>query len=135
MDFPLSPPGSPLWQNWRRNRPRFFCRAIDQPLAKLGELAANLRLDVIGEQRAAVFFRECNRCPAVALRRGRPDRDSEQNAVATALKRLIYRLRQLSLFCTIRLRSTRVDHVHAALHLSALAARTDRWRASHVTTS
>src|SRR5262249_28866065 len=33
-------------------------RAVDQALAELGELAADLRLHVIGEQRAAVFVAE-----------------------------------------------------------------------------
>ena len=39
--------------------------AIDQPLAELGELAADLRLDIVGEQRAAVFFRQRDRGAAL----------------------------------------------------------------------
>src|SRR6185312_7210232 len=35
--------------------------AVDQALAELGELAADLRLDVVGEQRAAVLFGERDR--------------------------------------------------------------------------
>ena len=33
----------------------FLGRAVDQPLAELGELAADLRLDIIGQQRAAIL--------------------------------------------------------------------------------
>ncbi len=32
-----------------------FGRPVDQALAELGELAADLRLDVVGEQRAAIL--------------------------------------------------------------------------------
>src|ERR1700744_4818081 len=36
---------------------QFLGRAVDQALAELGQLAADLRLDIIGEQRAAILVR------------------------------------------------------------------------------
>src|SRR5215210_4116770 len=39
---------------------KFFGRSVDQPLAKLGELAPDLRLDVVGQERAAFIFGQCN---------------------------------------------------------------------------
>src|ERR1700733_15601217 len=52
---------------WRADRRRevlekivsdFFGGAVDQALAELGELAADLRFDVIGQQRAAILRRK-----------------------------------------------------------------------------
>ncbi len=40
-------------------------RTIDQPLAELRQLAADLRLDVVGEQRAAVLVRQGDRGAAL----------------------------------------------------------------------
>src|SRR5258708_39657428 len=40
---------------------QFLGRTVDQPLAELGELAADLRLDVVGQQSAAILFGQCHR--------------------------------------------------------------------------
>src|SRR5450759_5001069 len=40
---------------------QFLGRTVDQTLTELGQLAANLRLDVVGQQRAAVLFGQCHR--------------------------------------------------------------------------
>src|SRR5260370_34957183 len=40
---------------------QFLGRTVDQPLTELGELAADLRLDVVGQQSAAVLFGQCHR--------------------------------------------------------------------------
>src|ERR1700693_6174343 len=40
---------------------QFLGGAVDQALTELGELAADLRLDVIGQERAAVLFRQRHR--------------------------------------------------------------------------
>src|SRR5579862_6044478 len=42
-----------------------FGGAVDQALAKLRELAADLRLDVVGQQRAAVLGRKLHRGAAL----------------------------------------------------------------------
>jgi hypothetical protein len=39
-----------------------LCRTLHQALAELGELAADLGLDVVGEQRAAVLVGELDGC-------------------------------------------------------------------------
>ena len=41
-------------------------RAVDQALAELGELAADLRLDVVGEQRAAILSASVTFAPPLA---------------------------------------------------------------------
>src|ERR1700682_2135866 len=40
---------------------QFLGRTVDQPLAELGELAADLSLDVVGQQSAALLFSQCHR--------------------------------------------------------------------------
>ena len=40
--------------------------AVDQALAELGELAADLRLDIVGQQRAAVLFGSATVAPPLA---------------------------------------------------------------------
>src|ERR1700737_2399444 len=40
---------------------QFLGRTVDQPLTELGQLAADLRLDVVGQQSAAVLFGQCHR--------------------------------------------------------------------------
>src|SRR3954447_17327546 len=63
-----------LWAGLALHRPgeigeefvsQFLGRPVDQALAKLGQLAANLRLDVVAQQRAAVLFGERHRCAAL----------------------------------------------------------------------
>src|SRR6202012_2534966 len=44
---------------------QFLGRAVDQALAELGQLAADLRLDVVGQQRAAILVGERHRCAAL----------------------------------------------------------------------
>jgi hypothetical protein len=52
-----------------------LCRAVDQSLAELRQLAANLGIDIVGQKRPAIFRRELHRGaalgeagnPAVAL--------------------------------------------------------------------
>src|SRR6202451_3692323 len=41
------------------------CSAVDQPLAELGQLAADLRLDTISEQRATILVGQCHRGAAL----------------------------------------------------------------------
>src|ERR1700689_5875175 len=43
----------------------FLGRPVDQPLAELGELAADLRLDIVGQQGAAVLVRQRHRGAAL----------------------------------------------------------------------
>src|ERR1700745_2445695 len=44
---------------------QFLGRSVDQPLTELGQLAADLRLDVVSEQRAAILFGQGHRCAAL----------------------------------------------------------------------
>ena len=43
----------------------FLGRAVDQALAELGELAADLRLDIVGQQRAAILLGQRDRRAAL----------------------------------------------------------------------
>src|SRR5258707_14869703 len=44
---------------------QFLGRSVDQPLAELGQLAADLSLDIVGQQSAAVLFSQCHRRPTL----------------------------------------------------------------------
>src|ERR1700722_18468241 len=44
---------------------QFLGRAVDQALPELGELAANLRLDIIGQERAAILVGQRHRRAAL----------------------------------------------------------------------
>src|SRR5665213_3834634 len=44
---------------------QFLGRTVDQPLAELGELAADLGLDIVGQQRAAVLVGQRHRGAAL----------------------------------------------------------------------
>src|SRR5581483_8929911 len=48
---------------------QFLCRAVDQALAELGQLAANLGFHLIAEQRAAVLVRQLHRGAALGKAR------------------------------------------------------------------